>query len=153
MARATRAALISGNDLLAAIAILASGQNPDGSAFSLPSEPAAPTPGTATFTILNGASLSDAIDLAGASPIRLLMPAAWDAASITVQVSTDGATFYNLYDQYGVEYTIVTAVSRAIIIEPANFVGVRYVKLRSGPSGAAVNQTAQRSLILETRPI
>ncbi len=108
---------------------------------------------TQTWTIASGASLSTAIDLANDGIIRLLMPAAWTAASITLNVSPDGITYYDLYDRSGIEYAITVAASRAVILSPADFAGFRYVKLRSGTASAPVNQAAARSILGITRPL
>lgn len=103
---------------------------------------------TKPATILNGASLSAAIDLGTAKIARIDMPSAWTAASITFAVSLDGVTYVNLYDAAGVEVTITTAVDRAIYIATDAFKTVRYVKVRSGTAGAAVNQGANRIITL-----
>lgn len=100
-------------------------------------------PTIANATIAAGASLSDAVDLAGLSVIGLTMPAAWTAAAITVQVSYDGVTYVNLHDKAGTEYSITTAASRHVILPKADFESVRHIKLRSGTAGAAVVQVAQ----------
>lgn len=110
-------------------------------------------PSTADVTIANGGSLSGAIDLAGRTAIRLLMPAAWTAAVLTLQFSPDGVTYNNVYDSFGTEYTIQAAASRAILLVPADFLGVRYLKLRSGTAGAAVNQGADRAITVVSRPV
>ena len=49
-------------------------------------------------TILDTASLSDAVELKGHDILRIAMPAGWDAADLTFQVSDDGGTtFRNVY--------------------------------------------------------
>lgn len=99
-------------------------------------------------TILNAASLSDAIDLGFYRLARIEMPGAWTAADFTVQVSSDGSNFSNLYDATGAEYTIRAAASRAILVSLADFLGVRFIRLRSGTSAAAVPQGADRAINL-----
>jgi hypothetical protein len=105
----------------------------------------------ATVTISSGGSLSAAIDLANQGLVRIVMPAGWDAAVITLQSSFDGVTYNNLYDQWGGEYTIQAAASRSIVLVPADFVAMRYIKLRSGTSGTPVNQTADRIITILSR--
>lgn len=107
---------------------------------------------TATATIANGASLSAAVTLAGKGVIRLNMPATWTAANLTFQVSVDNVTYFDLYDKTGTEYTVTAAVSRSIIMPPADFVGMNYLKIRSGTSGTPVNQGASRDITVITRP-
>lgn len=123
------------------LAMLAS-CNPAFAAFEVP------------VTIANGASLSSAADLTGyiaigsPTPIAIIMPVAWTAASITVEASTDGClTFSNMFLQAGTEYTITSpAASEYIILSPSDLVGVNCLKLRSGTSGSPVNQGAARTL-------
>ena len=105
-----------------------------------------------TATIANGASLSDAIDCAVARLGRITLPAAWTAAALTFQVSPDGTNWFNLYDAAGTEYTAQAAASRAVIIPVADFLSVRYLKVRSGTSGAPVAQGAERALTLSLVP-
>jgi len=105
-----------------------------------------------TLTIAEGASLSGAIDCTrGRYPGRIVMPAAWTAAALTFQVSDDGTTYRNLYDEYGTEVTVQAAASRDIRLEPANWFTARYLKIRSGTSGTPVNQAAARTLTVITR--
>lgn len=107
---------------------------------------------TTTATIANGASLSGAIDLSTGKLARIAMPASWTAANLTFQASYDGATYNDLYDQNGTEYTVTAAASRSILVPFADFIGIRYLKIRSGTSGAAVNQGADRTLNLVLVP-
>ena len=95
-------------------------------------------------TILSGQALGAGIQVNGCHPVRLVMPAAWDAASITLQESPDNATWQNLYDNNGGEITVQAAASRTIVIPPSLLPGLIYLRLRSGTSGAPVNQTANR---------
>jgi hypothetical protein len=107
----------------------------------------------AQVTIASGASLSGAVDLNGCGLVRIQMPAGWDAAVLTFQVSLDGLTFANLYDRAGNEYTVQVAASSSIIVPPSDFAGLRWLKVRSGTAGVAVNQTAERVLNLMVRPL
>ena len=112
-----------------------------------------------TATIANGASLSDSVDCGeGRALISLMTPAAWTAAAITFDVSADNTTFAPLYDSLGAEVimssaSIATAAARAFALDPAACVGWRYVKVRSGVNGAAVNQGAARSVTLVFREV
>jgi hypothetical protein len=105
-----------------------------------------------TATIANGASLSGAVDLgAGAILSGIQMPAAWTAAGLTFQVSADGVTYANKFDAYGSEYSVPSAsatASQFISLPPSDFLGVRYIKVRSGTAGSAVAQGAERLLTL-----
>lgn len=104
--------------------------------------------GFATATIASGASLSGSVNLGGGRLFAIMMPADWTAADLTFQASVDGTTFYNVYDEEDSEVTVQAAEDRYIILEPARWLGVRYLKVRSGTSGSAVNQGADRAITL-----
>jgi len=105
-------------------------------------------------TIASGGSLSSEVYL-GANRIlaAIDMPADWTAANLTFQASyNSGGTFDNMYDQYGTEKTVVAAEDRFIPLDdPAFWLGVHYIKVRSGTSGSAVNQAAGRTIYLITK--
>lgn len=107
-------------------------------------------PSSAACNIAINESLSTAIDLADQRAARIAVPADWTAANLTFQVSVDGVTYYNLYDKDGTEYTVVAAASRSMILPLADWLGVRYVKVRSGTSAAPVVQLAARILMIQT---
>lgn len=107
---------------------------------------------TKTATIASGASLSGAVDLGTGRIVGLILPAAWTTASITFQASADGTNFFDLYDdatQRELASSIVVA-SRFLALPMADWLGIRAVKLRSGSSGAPVNQGAARAITLVT---
>lgn len=116
---------------------------------------------SATATILSGQSITDAIDLGANRLHRLITPTAWTAAAITFQSSDDGVSYRDLYtvavDGTATEVSIAsagipTAAARSFVLDPVVFLGVRYLKVRSGTSAAAVNQGADRTLTLVTVP-
>jgi hypothetical protein len=106
---------------------------------------------TKSVTIASGASLSGALSIGERTLVALAMPATWTAASITLQVSLDGTTFQNVYDANGDEVTITTAASRTILLDPAFYTALNFVKFRSGTSAAAVNQGGDRVLTVAHR--
>lgn len=101
------------------------------------------------LTILSGQSLSDALDLKGRILTGVFLPAAWTAANLTFQASPDGGTYYDAWDQ-ALEITVSAAASRFVAIDAQLFLGVRFLKVRSGTSGTPVAQGADRALILMT---
>ena len=107
-------------------------------------------------TIANGESLSIGLDLgAGRVLCAIDMPADWDTAGLTFQASAvlDGV-YDDLYDQYGTEKTVTAAADRYISLDdPAFWLGVRYLKVRSGTAASAVNQNAARTIYLVTKPV
>lgn len=106
------------------------------------------------FTIPNGAALSDGLSLDGFYPSVVLMPAAWTSASLTFQISQDGATWLDLYDA-GTEVSSAVAASRAQALTAAAFSNRPgpYWRLRSGTGGSPVNQGADRVLTVLCRPL
>jgi hypothetical protein len=106
-----------------------------------------------SVTIANGASLSDLLDLQGSALAGVQFPAAWTAAGVAFEVSADGTTFQPLYNSAGeVAYsTSAAAASRSLSVNGEDFLGWRYVKVRSGTSGSPVNQGAARVLVLTGR--
>ena len=109
---------------------------------------------TITATIASGASLSGNIDLGTARLGRIVMPAAWTTADITLQTSFDGVTWSvdSLYDKDGAEYTIKAAAARSVLIPLADMLSVRYLRVRSGTLALPVVQAAARSLVLVLVP-
>lgn len=105
------------------------------------------------ITIANGASLAAAVDLDGKTLVGIHMPAAWTAANLTFQVSEDGVTYDDFYDSSGTEKTVIAAQARYIEIPPAAWVGIRFVKVRSGTAAVTVAQGAARTLQLVTKPV
>jgi len=101
-----------------------------------------------TALITSGQSLSAAADLAALQLNAIAIPAAWDNADLTFQVSPDaGVTFYDFF--FGGQFTeLVLPVqagkiySVAWIVWPKNI----QIKARSGRIGITVNQTANRTI-------
>lgn len=108
--------------------------------------------------IANGESLSDAVELGEGNQqlVGIQLPSTWTDASLTFAVSPNGTTYTPLYWN-GAEYTIEAAggaaASSAVSLEPSAFAGWPYVKIRSGTSGVAVNQGAERTLLCVTREV
>jgi hypothetical protein len=108
---------------------------------------------TKTATIANGASLSGAVDLGDNVLVRIIMPAEWTTAVLTFQTSDDGVTYAEALDTYDALLSYNPLVGNARPVEPVDFLGVRYLKVRSGTAASAVNQTAERIIKLVVRPI
>lgn len=87
-------------------------------------------------TIQAGESLSDALDCSAGQLVCLVMPAAWDKASLTFQVSPDGVSFYEMYGLDGFAVTIKEVVPGAAVIIPADIGrAIAHIKFRSGTEG------------------
>lgn len=104
-----------------------------------------------TATIANGAALSDVVDLGPEARLKAVqMPAAWTAAALTFQVSTDGTTFIDLFSS-AAEVNFTVAANQMIGLtydQNSFFERFRYIKVRSGTTGTPVNQGAQRLIVL-----
>jgi hypothetical protein len=79
------------------------------------------------------------------------MPAGWDAASITVQVSVDGGTTWLEAQDGASAFSLTAAAGQYLMFESLKWRGANHIKVRSGTSGVAVNQTADRVLTLLIR--
>jgi hypothetical protein len=109
-----------------------------------------------TATIKNGESVSNAIRIKYAKYVGLLTPSAWTAADIAFQVSHDGSTFVDLYDDSGSRVTVTAAASRAIALDLAalSLSMWDFVKLESvstSDSDTAVNQGAERTITVVSK--
>jgi hypothetical protein len=101
-----------------------------------------------SVTIPNGAALSNAAKLNGATLLGIEMPAAWTAAGLTFQHSIDGTNFFDLYDAAGAGIAMTVVASHYVAPSFLAWQGVIYLKVRSGTSGTPVNQGAERILKL-----
>lgn len=105
-----------------------------------------------SVTISNGQSLSGAIDLERETLVGVQIPAAWTSAGLSFQASPDGVTYGEAKDENGSVITVATlAATDFVIFPPSKFLGARFLKIRSGTSGAPVTQGADRVLTLTTR--
>lgn len=95
-----------------------------------------------TVSIGAGESLSASLDLQDRNLCGLVIPAGWDAAAITFKGSIDNANFYDIYDEYGVEVEAAVTAGKICSFKDylPFFLGINYVKFRSGTSASAVNQ-------------
>src|SRR5664279_2494122 len=99
---------------------------------------------TATVTIAINTALSGPICLGDGVLCAIKMPAGWDAAALTFQVSDDGGTTWQeLLDNSGAAITVASpAAAQRINMFATDFQSAIWLKVRSGTSGSAVNQTA-----------
>lgn len=107
--------------------------------------------GVVSPVVAIGQSLSPAIDLGNGRLGRIGCPAAMDGATkLTFQTSHDGATFRDLYDQFGTEYSVTVAVNRSVVPDLTMFAAARYLKVRMGTGAVAVVATVARTFDLST---
>jgi len=107
--------------------------------------------------ITNGTSVSAGIDLTNTAILGFLSPAAWTAAALNFEVSADNSTWITggIFDSLGsaVGSYSTPAVSTAYSLDPISMLPWRYVRFRSGTSGSPVNQGADRTFVVITRPL
>jgi len=130
----------------------------DGS--SVPVTSAAPTSVSATIT--SGTALSSAAVVNG-KVSSITFPAAWTAAAVTFQGSTDGgATYRDLFDIVSgtaTETTVSSAsvttlttptggIQRNLRVSLVDWISYTHIKIRSGTAAAPVNQGADRIFII-----
>lgn len=101
--------------------------------------------------IANGASLSGVIDIGTMLLTGIDMPSSWTAADLTFAASaTVDGTYDPVFDSDGNELTVTAAASRFLALTSAEvdlLSAARFLKIRSGTSGAAVNQGGARTLV------
>lgn len=106
-----------------------------------------------SVTIAAGQSLSAIAGLDRQYLVGIAMPAQWTAAEITLQADPGDGVLRDVYGPLGTELSIPVGANRYILLEPALTAGLSSLRLRSGTSAAAVNQAAQRALLLVIRDI
>jgi hypothetical protein len=104
--------------------------------------------------IASGTSLSAAVPLGSKVLIGIGMPAVgWDAAALTFQGSLDGGiTWLELMNDASAAISAAVAAGQFIMLSTLfSWRAINHIKVRSGTSGAPVNQTADRTLTLVLR--
>lgn len=88
--------------------------------------------------IANGQQESGAISTAGLSLCGILMPATFTGTALTFEAcATASGTFLPVYNAAGaLSYTV--AASRFIAIDPKDFQGIQFLKIKSGSSEGGV---------------
>jgi hypothetical protein len=89
--------------------------------------------------IAQSETLSNVIDLGGQySIVGIIMPAAWTAADITLLSGLSEDAMLDVYDQAGNQVIIDNpAANRFIALEPAGFVALPFVQIKSANAQAA----------------
>lgn len=92
--------------------------------------------------IAAGQSLSTIEEPDYALPVGLFVPAGWTTAPITFRASHNGSTFFDLYDEFGAEVSIASAVAGRYYDLPASLKGPLFLRVRSGTAASPVNQAS-----------
>ncbi len=106
-------------------------------------------------TILNTESVSDSIssvsnkfNITGVNLLGVVVPGAFVGTQLTLSVSNDNVTYYDLYDVDNAEYTIPITKGKYNAIDPINTIQFNYMKLRAGTAASPSIQTEDISIIL-----
>ena len=100
-----------------------------------------------TVTIANGQSLSGSAKIGAGTLVGIVLPT-FTSAALTFQGSVDDSTFVEIVDASNTAVSFTATTGAIYIKAPADLVGVPYLKIRSGTSGAAVAQGAARTITL-----
>lgn len=104
---------------------------------------------TARAVINRAGSLSSPVRLNGAL-VGIIVPADWTPAVLTFKVSMDGLSWHDLYDENGNEVVCLAGYQRYIRLNRADWLGIRYLRVRSGTALQPVPQALVRVLTLVT---
>jgi hypothetical protein len=111
---------------------------------------------TVQAQIAAGESLSAEVDIGTKSLVGISVPNNFTAAELSFQVSFDGETWGELVDNTNTAITIPTVtiendLPAQIAVNPEQWQGIAALKIRSGTSGAPVNQVNAVTITLITR--
>lgn len=88
--------------------------------------------------IANGQTTSAAIDLSNGSPCAIYLPASFTGTALTFTASTELAgTYQSIRNADGTALTLVVAQGNMYKLAPADFIGVKYLKIVSDSSEGA----------------
>ena len=99
-------------------------------------------------TIASSGTVSTAANLLGMRLVGIVTPAALTGTALTFQGSADGSTYTALYDTAGDAVGATVAADRWVVLDPADFAGIPYIKAVSGSAEAA-----ERTITLIVRPV
>lgn len=118
-----------------------------------------------TATIADSASLSGAVRIQypdnGSNSYTtlcgIIVPSGWTTAVISFAAGlTAAGTFYPVYNAAGAEVvtgSITGGTAVWVALDPADFAGIPFIKIRSGTAGAAVAQSGGDGLTLVVRGV
>jgi len=101
-----------------------------------------------SFTIATGESLSGAVDVLGWEIVAIEQAASTEGTTFTLQGSIDGGLTYTDIQTDAAEWSVVKSatVAQVIAIPPTKRLrGFTHIKVRSGTSAAATNQTGAQT--------
>lgn len=92
---------------------------------------------TNVVTIPISTSTSTSIDLSSNGFVGFITPAALTGTAFTFTGSIDDSTFTAIYNSSNTAYSITVGTSRYYMLNPADFLGCRYVRIVSNGTEAA----------------
>jgi hypothetical protein len=99
---------------------------------------------TILVEIESGSDTSPAFAYGGGFPRGLVMPSAFDGATISFLGSNErDGTFVPVYDDAGAQVSVAVAAGRYIALNKSSLMGIPWIKIM-----AASSQSAKRSLFL-----
>lgn len=107
-------------------------------------------------TIADGASLSGAVDITGHKVVALRQPASCEGTAFTMQASYDGGTTFEDLQTDAAEWSVTKSATVAQVIMPKEdlkVVGPTHIKVRTGTSAAATNQTGAATVWVSMIPV
>lgn len=101
-----------------------------------------------TAVILDTESLSSIVVMGRNRLLALIIDGSWSPAAMTFQGSHNGTDFFDLYDKLGNEINYTVATNRFVVVDPVDFAGVCFLKIRSGTSASVAAQDGDINLRL-----
>jgi hypothetical protein len=102
----------------------------------------------ATAAIASGQTVSGAIDLKGLSLVGVHLPASFTGTTLTFQAAETLAGSFGAVYKDGADLSVAVAAGKYVVLNPADFAGVRFLKVVSGSA-----EGAARTLTLAIRPV
>lgn len=93
-------------------------------------------------TIAAGQSLSSALDITGSTLLRINSPAAWAAAPLSAQISSDGTQWWDVFDRDGHEFIVQVMNGGCMLLDPNRTLSACWLKFRSGSRASPIKQPA-----------
>lgn len=88
-------------------------------------------------TILNGTSTTNGVDMGVYRAVGLSIPAAFTGTTLTFKSSYSGNSHVPVHDSSGSAISVTVGPSRRVVLNPANFYGIRHLQIVSGSAESA----------------
>lgn len=91
-----------------------------------------------TATIANGQTESSTVQLGSFRLAGVFIPAAFTGVALTFRGSYDGTNFFPVHTAAGAALSVTVAAGRYVILNPDDFLGLRYIRFVSGSAEGAL---------------